>query len=111
TLTLKQEPWFALQGKATQTITVQPNQVSMVSYPITATVIGKHALEVTAKGSKLSDAMRRQIEVTPDGKLLETTINDWLEGSGEKSIVLAPSSLPGASSLWVKLYPGSFSQV
>ena len=111
TLTLKQEPWFALGGKAVQTLKVAANQVSVVYYPITANQIGKHALEITAKGSKLSDAMRRQIEVTPDGKMLETTINDRLEGQAEKSVTFAPNALPGASSLWVKLYPGAFSQV
>ena len=111
TLTLKQEPWFALAGKATQTLKVAANQVSVVYYPITANQIGRHALEITAKGSKLSDAMRRQIDVTPDGRMLETTLNDRLEGRAEKSVTFAPNALPGASSLWVKLYPGAFSQV
>ena len=111
TLTLKQEPWFALQGKPVQTVQVGANSVSVVYYPLTANAIGKHALEVTAKGSKLSDAMRREIAVTPDGRLLETTINDRLEGHAERSVTFAPNSLEGASSLFIKLYPGAFSQV
>ncbi len=111
TLTLKQEPWFALQGRASQTVQVAANSISVVYYPLTANAIGQHSLEVTAKGSKLSDAMRREIAVTPDGRLLETTINDRLEGRAEKSVTFAANSLEGASSLWVKLYPGAFSQV
>ncbi len=111
TLTLKQEPWFALQGKPVQTVQVGANSISVVYYPLTANAIGKHSLEVTAKGSKLSDAMRREIAVTPDGKLLETTINARLEGRTEKSVTFAANSLPDASSLYVKLYPGAFSQV
>ena len=111
TLTLKQEPWFTLQGKPVQTVQIGANSISVVYYPLTANAIGKHALEVTAKGSKLSDAMRREIAVTPDGRLLETTINDRLDGKAEKSVTFAANSLPDASSLFVKLYPGAFSQV
>ena len=84
TLTLKQEPWFALQGKPAQTVQVGANSVSVAYYPLTANAIGRHSLEVTAKGSKLSDAMRREIAVMPDGRLLETTINDRLEGQRGK---------------------------
>ena len=111
TLTLKQEPWFRLEGSAQQSIKIDAGQVKVVYYPIIADVIGRHALEITAKGSKLSDALRRQIEVTPDGKEVLTTVNDRLDKSAQKSITVPGDAIKGATSLTVKLYPGTFSQV
>src|SRR5205807_36188 len=68
-------------------------------------------LEISARGSKLSDALRKQIEVTPDGKEMLTTINDRLDKESEKSITIPAEAIRGGSSLYVKLYPGTFSQV
>ena len=111
TLTLKQEPWFRLEGSAQQSIKIDAGQVKVVYYPVIADVIGRHALEVTAKGSKLSDALRRQVEVTPDGKEILTTVNDRLEKMAQKSVTVPADAIKGASSLFVKFYPGTFSQV
>jgi hypothetical protein len=111
TLTLQKEPWFTLSSAATQTVTLGSNQVKVVYYPIVAGAIGKHALLVTAKGTHLSDAVRRAIEVMPDGKEFRTTINDRLAGSIEKTVAFPENAVPGSEALWVKLYPGTFSQV
>ena len=64
TLTLTQEPWFTLQGSNKQTLNVGAGQVKVVYYPIVVNAIGRHALTIMAKGSKLSDALKRQIGVT-----------------------------------------------
>ena len=111
TLSLATEPWFTLEGKATQTVRMEPGQVKMIAFPITVKAIGKHALQVTAKGSKLSDAIRRQIEVLPDGKEYRPTINDRLEGKVEKTVTIPANAIAEANNVWVKLYPGTFSQV
>lgn len=111
TLTLKEEPWFTLNGKATQTVKMESGQVKVIYYPITVKAIGKHALQVTAKGTKLSDAIKRTIEVVPDGKEYRPTINDRLEGKVEKSVTLPAKAIREGNAIWVKLYPGTFSQV
>ena len=111
TLTLKTEPWFDLEGKASQTVKMDAGQVKMIAFPITVKAIGKHALQVTAKGTKLSDALRRQIEVLPDGKEYRPTINDRLEGKIEKTVMIPANAIAEANNVWVKLYPGTFSQV
>jgi alpha-2-macroglobulin-like protein len=111
TLTLQKEPWFTLTGSATQTVQVASNQVKVVYYPIMAAAIGHHSLTVTAKGSSLSDAVRRAIEVLPDGKEYRTAINDRLEGTVEKTVAFPANAVPGSEAIWVKLYPGTFSQV
>lgn len=111
TVTLAVEPWFKLEGGATQRIHLNPGQVSAITYPINVKSIGRHSLQVSAAGTKLSDAIRRQIDVTPDGKESVITVNDNLVGSASKSVTIPTDAIEGASSLWVKLYPGSFSQV
>ena len=111
TVTLTDAPWFTLEGSAKQKIHLNAGQVAEVTYPINVKSIGKHALQVTAVGSKLSDAVRRQIEVTPDGKESVVTLNDTLSGKSQKSVTIPADAIAGASSLWVKIYPGTFSQV
>jgi alpha-2-macroglobulin-like protein len=111
TLTLKTEPWFTLSGSATQTVKMEAGAVKMLAFPITVKAIGNHALTVTAKGTKLSDAIRRTIEVLPDGKEFRPTINDRLEGKVEKTVTLPAAAIAEANNVWVKLYPGTFSQV
>ncbi len=111
TLALEPQPWFTLSGDAQKTVRMEPGQVKVVYYPIVVKSIGRHALTVRAKGTKLSDAIRRSIEVLPDGKEFRPTINDRLEGKVEKLIQIPDKAIPGASTIWVKLYPGTFSQV
>ena len=110
-LELETQPWFRLQGAAAQSLRIESGQVKVVYYPITVTAIGAHALLVTARGSKLSDAVRRQIEVLPNGKRVEVTINDRLERTSEKTFTVPADAIKGASACYVKLYPGTFSQV
>lgn len=111
TLKLDDQPWFKLEGPAEQTLHIAKNQVKVIHYPITVTSLGNHSLKVTARGSKLSDALVRTIEVTPDGKEVRAAVNDRLDKEVEKTITFPENAVPGASSLWVKLYPGTFGQV
>ena len=110
-LTLDQGDWFTLSGPAVQAAHLLAGEVKVVYYPITTRAIGKHTLTVTAAGSSLSDAIRRPVEVVPNGKEFRTTVNDRLDSSVEKMISFPSGAIPGASNLWVKLYPGAFSQV
>jgi hypothetical protein len=111
TLTLKEEPWFSLQGPAQQTIEMGKGDVKVVHYPIVVKSIGKFALQVTARGATLSDAIRRTIDVLPDGKEVRNTINDQLNGAAQKTVSIPEQAVPGGSNCWLKLYPGTFSTV
>ncbi len=110
-VTLNAESWFALSGPATRTIHVGAGDVESVSFPLSIIGIGKHELTVTARGEAMSDAMRKPIEVVPDGKEVDTVVNDQIEGTDDKTISLPDNAIAGASSIWVKVYPGAFSQV
>lgn len=110
-LTLEDAPWFKLEGSAKQTVRVGKNEVKVVHYPMTVSGLGHHSLKITARGSKLSDAIMRAIDVTPDGKEIRKAINDRLDKEIEKTISFPANAIAGANGLWVKLYPGAFSQV
>ncbi|MGC8669166.1 MAG: MG2 domain-containing protein [Chthonomonadales bacterium] len=111
TLTLEEQPWFRLEGEARRTLHIAKNEVRVIHFPITVVALGRHTLKVTARGSRLSDAVLRSIEVTPDGKEMRSAVNDRLEGKVRKTVVFPANAIAGASGLWVKLYPGPFSQV
>ncbi len=112
-LDLQQEEWFTLvDGKGlTRTLDLRANEVASVKFRIRASKIGRFALTVKASGSKMSDAVKRQIEVAPDGKLFEQAFSDRLNGHITQTVVIPDNALPDASKLLVKIHPGVFSQV
>src|SRR5205823_4157796 len=86
-------------------------EVKGVSFRIRARKIGFFPLTVEARGTKDSDAVKRTLEVVPDGQKVEQVISDRLAGKVTQNIVLPDSALPDASKLFVKVYPGVFSQL
>ncbi|CEK16141.1 large extracellular alpha-helical protein [Chthonomonas calidirosea] len=110
-LVLKLQPWFQLEGSNERTLTVTPEEVTVVHFPIMAKGIGEHSLTVVAYGNQLSDAVRRQIRVEPNGHKTEVIHNGTLQGTVTQRLMLPPEAVPGASKVLVKIYPGVFSQV
>jgi hypothetical protein len=83
-----------------------------VKFRIRAKKIGPaQPLTVKARGSKMSDAIKRTVEVVPDGKKIEQVVTDRLSGKVTQTILIPDNALPDASKLIVKVYPGVFSQV
>ena len=106
------EQWFeVLSDDAEKKVDIAPNSVGVAHFHLSAKKIGRHKFTVTARGSKLSDAVQREIEVRPDGKEIWQTINDRLEGNVAKTVTIPASALPDASNILVRIYPGAFSQV
>lgn len=110
-LVLKLRPWFRLEGSNERELTVMPEEVTVVHFPIVAEGLGQQSLTVMAYGSQLSDAIRRQIRVEPNGQKVEIVHNGTLQGTVTQQIVLPPDAVSGASKVLVKIYPGTFSQV
>jgi len=110
-LTLEKADWFTLDTSPEQEVTMQKGEVKAIYFPITVKKIGRFPLTVRANGTKMSDAIRRSIDVLPDGKEIRTTVNDRLDGKVTKTVTIPKDAIDGASTIWVKLYPGAFSQV
>ncbi len=110
-LELTRDDWFELEGAPLQTLRIAGNEVDVRYFTLKVKKIGDHPLTVHAYGSKMNDAIKRSIQVVPDGKLEETTANGRLKGQVEETITLPKGAIEDANRLMVKIYPGVFSQV
>jgi uncharacterized protein YfaS (alpha-2-macroglobulin family) len=107
------QPWFEMVGgDATEKfVDLAKDQVSVVHFRIRARRPGVHALAVYAYGTRFSDAIRRQVEVVPDGKEVRETVNDRLEKTTSATVTIPAAAIPGSARVLVKIYPGIFSQL
>lgn len=110
-LELTRDDWFELKGEAVQSLEIGPNDVDVRYFTLRVTEHGDHPLTVHAFGSQMSDAIKRSIEVVPDGRRVETTTGGRLSGTVEESVSFPRDAVEGASNIFVKIYPGVFSQV
>jgi hypothetical protein len=111
-LELIQEPWFELvDGGLVRSLDLKEGEVTGVKFRIRAKKVGNFPLTVKAFGSKMSDAIKRSIEVVPDGQMKEQVVTDRLSGKVKQVINIPDNAIPDGSKLMVKVYPGVFSQV
>jgi len=117
-LTLTQEDWFELLGEGEQTLTIGSNDIDVVYFPIRVRKFGRQGFQVTAWGEQpalsgvegMSDAVRREVSVLPDGKEMRLTESDWLRESKEVVITIPPEAVPETPYVEVKIYPGVMAQ-
>ncbi len=69
-LEVQPEPWFELLDATAKEIAVEPNEITVVYFRIQTLAFGQQPFQVTATGSRMSDAIRRDVRVFPDGKEL-----------------------------------------
>ena len=103
--------WFRLLDDRSKTLEIGAGEVTRVYFRLEALKPGTHALQLKAFGSKLADAVERRVRVEPDGKRFETVFNGRLDENLSQDIEIPAGAIDGANDLFVKIYPGSFSQV
>ena len=59
----------------------------------------------------MSDAIRRSVEIVPDGKKFEEVINDRLSQDFQHTVTIPDDSIEDSYKLILKCYPGIFSQL
>jgi len=109
-LELERGDWFELLDDATKTVGIKAEDVGVAYFRLRVKQIGNHRLQVTARGSEMSDAMQRQIEVVPDGKEVREVINDRIDADVKRTVVIPAEAIEEANNILVKIYPGVFSQ-
>jgi uncharacterized protein YfaS (alpha-2-macroglobulin family) len=62
-------------------------------------------------GQSTGDAVARSVNVLPNGEEHAVVVNERLEGSVTKDVVIPAGAIADASKIFVKLYPGALSQV
>src|SRR5262249_44294652 len=113
TLDLQPEEWFELTDGLglRRSLVIKSSEVTAVKFRIRAKRIGNFPLTVKASGTKMSDAIKRSIEVVPDGRKVDQVVADRLSGTVTKTLTIPENAISDASKLYVKVYPGVFSQV
>jgi hypothetical protein len=109
-LEMQPEPWFTLQDASSKSITLGPGEVSVVYFTVIVQDVGWHGLTVFGYGSELSDAVRRTVQVVPDGKEFREGRSDRLGEAVTRTVTIPPDAIDDASRLFVKVYPGLMSQ-
>jgi alpha-2-macroglobulin-like protein len=112
-LTLAPDTWYTPTGATTLTITMQPGQVSGVSFPVRVDAVGLHSLTVQALGASKSDAVARSVQVLPDGKPFAEAFSGVIsDGATADHVFQYPAGdVPGSQQLYVEVYPAFLSQV
>ena len=85
----------------------------MVYFRIRAVQFGSKPFRVTATGSKMSDAIQKDVQVYPNGKQITFSQSDRLQAGTpvSQSVNIPNDAIAGTQKLLVKIYPGMFSQV
>lgn len=103
--------WLRLLGPGVLTLKMGPKETATASFRVRVETPGRHALTVKAAGSVLADAVERQVTVIPDGVPMIETLNGRLEPQLTREVTIPPGAIAGGSDLYLKIYPGAFSQV
>src|SRR5208283_4741366 len=114
-LQLKSGDWFSLvDDVAEKSVKVDADHVGSSQFTLEARHIGKFKLVLSAQmrgEAKRADIVVREIEVVPNGREQNMVFNGQLESAVGHNLEFPPSSIPGASKIFVRLYPGPLSQI
>jgi uncharacterized protein YfaS (alpha-2-macroglobulin family) len=114
-LQLQPDNWFALVDDVPEkSVTVDSSRVGGSQYTVEARRIGKFKLTLSARmkgGANRADIVVREIEVIPNGREQNLVYNGRLESSVRHELNFPEASIPDASKIFVRLYPGPLSQV
>jgi hypothetical protein len=117
-LKLQREDWFSLDNDTSEkTVSVESGHVGGSQFTLNANRIGKFKLTLSAHmdgeagRDQREDIVVREIEVIPNGREQNLVFNGRLEGSAQHDLHFPAASIPDATSIFVRLYPGPLSQV
>jgi uncharacterized protein YfaS (alpha-2-macroglobulin family) len=114
-LQLQADDWFSLvDDVAEKSVTVESARVGGSQFTLEAKRIGKFKLTLSARmkgGADRADIVVREIEVVPNGREQSMVFNGRLEFTARHELNFPGESIPDASKIFVRLYPGPLSQV
>jgi uncharacterized protein YfaS (alpha-2-macroglobulin family) len=114
-LKLQPEDWFSLvDDVAEKSVAVESSRVGGSQFTLEARRIGKFKLTLSAHmngGADRADIVVREIEVIPNGREQNIVFNGRLENTVQHELSFPVTSIPDATKIFVRLYPGPLSQV
>lgn len=107
TLRLVGAEGFEVLSEPTQRLDLAPQQVGVRSFRVRAQRVGRRALTVQADSGAVQDAVRREVEIFPDGVERVTAWQDRLSSAPVAHELLVPATaIAGTPRATLKLYPG-----
>ena len=88
-----------------------PGEVRSVGYRLRASRVGRQVIEVHATSGEMSDAVRREVDVLPEGQRVEQVFSGTLGQPAEIALSVPETAIEGSAQTLVKIYPSSFSQL
>jgi uncharacterized protein YfaS (alpha-2-macroglobulin family) len=110
-LEVEPEDWFELLDDAVKTVDLGSEEVRAAHFKIRAKRIGVQRLTIFAKAGDARDAVRRSVDVVPDGKKFEIVLNDRLSRRIERVFEIPADSVEGSLRVYCKCYPGVYAQM
>ena len=103
--------WFEMEGAREIVVTLEPGEVTSRHFKIRVLRVGRQPFQVTALGTEQSDAVRRYVEVRPDGRERQVSWSGRIDGAVEHTVTIPANAVEGGSDIQVRVLPGLFSQV
>jgi uncharacterized protein YfaS (alpha-2-macroglobulin family) len=110
-LQLEKSGWFTLVDAWEQEMDLGPREVRSTWYRLRVQKVGSQEMQVTARGSGVADAIKRRIEVVPDGRRVDFVWNGVLDQPAGVTLAVPKDAIEGSPHLFVKIYPSTFSQL
>jgi hypothetical protein len=117
-LKLQPDEWYTLNGDDPEkTVSTESGRVGGSSFTLNANHIGKFKLTLSARMEGLhgerarEDVVVREIEVIPNGREQSIVFNGRLDATAHHDLNFPAGSIPDATSVLVRLYPGPLSQI
>jgi len=111
-LSLEGSPGFEITGGSTVQAAVPADSASAVHFEIRPTSLGSFPLKITARGSRLSDAVERQILIVPEGRPVESIVNSVIEPgtSAPLDTSIPPDAVSGSVRALLNITPSPVAQ-
>lgn len=104
-LTVEGGDWLAVRDEArVQTVQLEANQVTSATVPIRLLQPGVHTLRFTARGSRMSDSVARELQVTPAGREVTIPFQGILARSLEENFTVSALTAEQDQELTLRLY-------
>ncbi|MGV8125313.1 MAG: alpha-2-macroglobulin family protein [Candidatus Xenobiia bacterium LiM19] len=110
-VSLLNDRWFDVTGPTVKRVALKANDVSSVSFTITVKEVGDYRFTVLARSDSQKDAVSKSIRVDPDGKEVQVVSNGTLDKTVHCTVPIPSGSVPGGSTILVKIYPGVTTQM
>jgi uncharacterized protein YfaS (alpha-2-macroglobulin family) len=118
TLQLQPDDWYTLDNDTSEkSVSVESGRIGGSQFTLNANRIGKFKLTLSARMENAQDektredVVVREIEVIPNGREQDIVFNGHLDSSARHELQFPAASIPDATSIIVRLYPGPLSQI